>query len=95
MQLQINYLDRLGRRELVVVTDTHTYKADLVKGIFQCDAKIQQINTERDFTYIEQHKAVLNSDYSSLCSFNEGVEIVDLVENIEQSAQTKRWIYNG
>lgn len=95
VQLQINYLDRLGRREIVVVTDEHTYKADLIKGIYQCDDEIRQIKTEKDFTYIEQHRAVLNNDYDNLCTIEEGIGVVELIESIEHSVQIKGWVNHG
>lgn len=92
VQLQINYLDRVGRREIVVVTDEHTYKVDLINGIYQCDDEIQNIDAERDYTYIEQHRAVLNNDYDNLCTLEEGIGVVELIESIEQSVQIKGWI---
>lgn len=95
VQLQINYLDRLGRREIVVVTDEHTYKVDLINGIYQCDDEIQNIEAERDFTYIEQHKAVLNNDYDNLCTIEEGIGVVELIESIEHSVQIKGWVNHG
>ncbi|WP_410770674.1 Gfo/Idh/MocA family protein [Fontibacillus sp. BL9] len=94
IQVQINYLDRYGRRELIVVTDEHTYKADLVGGRYQCDDQIFEITVERDFTYIEQHKAILSDDRTYLCSFEEGVEVMRLIEAVEVSAQSKGWVEN-
>lgn len=94
LQVQINYLDRHGRRELIVVTDEHTFKVDLVNGKYQCDDQIINIKVERDFTYIEQHKAILSSNRTYLCSYEEGVEVMRLIEAIEISAQSKGWVEN-
>lgn len=94
IQLQINYLDRLGRRELIVVTDEHTYKADLVNGKYHYDDQSFDMRVDRDFTYIEQHKAVLNDSHTYLCSYEEGVEVLRLIEAIEASSLIKGWVEN-
>ncbi|MNJ66833.1 hypothetical protein D3C77_629470 [compost metagenome] len=50
------------------------------------------MTVEKDFTYIEQHQAVINNDYRYLCTFKEGIEIVEMIETIEQSVRIKGWV---
>ncbi|KWX85125.1 hypothetical protein AMQ83_26620, partial [Paenibacillus riograndensis] len=94
IQLQINYLDHLGRRELIVVTDECTYKADLVSGTYHCNGESELFRVNRDFTYLEQHKAVINNEFSNLCSFTQGIDIVQMIDYIEESVRIRGWVDN-
>lgn len=90
--LQLNYLDRVGRRELVIVTKLHTYRADLISGLLDCDGKIESFEVTRDRLLLAEHEAALSGDSSVLCSLAEGLTVVETVEAIEQAAETGGWI---
>ena len=60
VSLQMNYLDRSGRRE-ITITEAHTYHLDLVKNEYQKDQEaINSVTMERDETYRMQHIEMLN-----------------------------------
>lgn len=90
--VQLNYLDRIIHREITVNTDRHTYRADLVHGTLQVDDDKEELVAERDATYLSQHRAVLNGDYASLCSFAEGLAVVDMIDATERSFQSEGWV---
>ena len=93
--VQLNYLDRIGRRELLINTDLHTYKADLVKGILQVDDEVEVFKLNLDDTYWLQHETILaeNGDNARyLCSLEEGLEVMRMIEAVEKSAKEKAWI---
>lgn len=92
ISLSLNYLDQEPSRFLIVNTNEHTYRVDLVRNEFTKDGMVEQLNVDRDFTYIEQSKAILQKDYSQLCTFEEGLDIVKLIETIEQSNLKKQWV---
>ncbi|WP_197091347.1 Gfo/Idh/MocA family protein [Paenibacillus algorifonticola] len=92
--LQLNYMDRPGRREVVVVTDRHTYKADLTKASLERDGQVEYFQVERDFTYLAQHKAILNDTVEHVCSYDEGLQTVQMINSIEQAIVSKEWVYN-
>ena len=92
--VQLNYLDRITQRDIVINTDNHTYRADLVRGFLQVDDNKEVFLVDRDTTYQSQHRAVLNGDYEDLCSFSEGIAVVDMIEAAERSFQDKRWVEN-
>ena len=84
IQLQLNYLDRRHRREIIVLTTKHTYKLDLVNNAFFVDQRplegiIAEVNT-----YKEEMKAIIKGDFSSLCTFEEGLKTLRLIETIEK-----------
>ncbi len=90
--LQLNYLDRVGRRELVVVTKRHSYRADLIGGQLACDGDLETFEVDRDRLLIAEHQAALSGDSSVLCSLAEGLEVVETVEAIERAAETGGWV---
>lgn len=90
--LQMNYLDRVGRREVLVNTDRHTFLADLINGKLWMNENVQEFTVERDFTYKAEHEAVLEKNFGALCSFEEGMEVLSLVEAAEQASLEKKWV---
>ena len=90
--LQLNYLDRIGQRGLVVVTKRHTYRADLIGGQLACDGETEAFEVDRDALLLAQHRAALSGDASILCSFAEGMKVVETVEAVERAAATGGWI---
>lgn len=94
INVQMNYLDKMTKREIIINTDNHSMKIDLVNGFFQMDGNEEKIGVNRDTTYILQHKAILSGDEDSLCTLEKGNEVMRVLESIEKSAQLKRWIVN-
>jgi predicted dehydrogenase len=94
VNVQMNYLDMIVKREIIINTDNHSIKVDLVNGLFQIDGTVEKIETNRDMTYILQHKAILSKNEDNRCSLEKGNEVLIFLEAIEKSAQMKRWISN-
>jgi predicted dehydrogenase len=92
VSLQMNYLDRMTRRRVLVNTDDHTIEADLVQGSIMIDDKVEKMEIERDLTYREQHRAILDDRKDTLCTFQEGMEVMEMIHAIERSAREKQWI---
>lgn len=92
VSLHLNYLDRTARREIVVVGTVNTYKADLVKGSLELNGFSEVFPYDRDMTYREQHKAVIEGRRDQLCGLSEGVAIIELIGAIESSVERREWI---
>ncbi|MBK9161517.1 MAG: Gfo/Idh/MocA family oxidoreductase [Nitrosomonadales bacterium] len=92
INLQMNYLDRAGRRFILVNTDDHTIEVDIVKGMITVDRESDSFVIERDSTYRAMHQAVISGDERHLCSLEDGNEIMRLVEAIEHSAEKGTWV---
>lgn len=90
--LQMNYLDRLARRNLIINTEKHTIEADLIKGVITMDREIESFATGRDDTYRAMHEAVFAGSFDMLCTLDEGVEIVRLIEAAERAAKNREWV---
>lgn len=90
--LQINYLDRPGRRQIVVNAQEHTYAVDLMRGTFVCDGSEQTLAPQRDDTYLAQHRAMLADDAARLCSVAEAARVMQLIAAAEGAAERRSWI---
>ncbi len=91
--VQLNYLDRVTHREILVNTERHVIEVDLSQKTLRVDDQTEKFEVERDETYQLQHQAVLNGDHKYLCSFDEGIEVLKLIEASERSAYSKERIW--
>lgn len=90
--LQINYFDRPGRREIVVNTKRHTFRADLKSATVECDGEISSLPYQLDDTYRAQHVAMLAGDTARLCSLEEGVKVMRFLSACENAAFKGQWM---
>lgn len=89
---QLNYLDRLGGRDIVINTASRTLRADLVKGTLRVGDNEEHFSVERDDTYRAQHQAALGNRRDALCTAAEGAAVLDLIAAAEAAAATGRWV---
>jgi predicted dehydrogenase len=92
VSVQINYLDRPGRRQVIVNTVDHTYSADLIRGTLERDGRTQAFDVEADHTYRAQHRAILAGDTARLCSLAQGNRVMQLIAASERAASRGCWI---
>lgn len=92
--LQMNYLDHLTQRMLIINTNRETYKADFKSNTLQFNDEVIQFEVDRDDTYRSQHIAVLNEENEFLCTYKEGLNIVKMIEKAELASKEKVWVFN-
>ena len=90
--LQLNYLDRLARRSILINTSKHTIEADLIAGTMTIDREVETFDVARDDTYRLMHEAVLFGSTGSLCTLDEGLETLRLIEAAEMAAKRGAWV---
>jgi hypothetical protein len=90
--LQLNYLDRVGRRRILVNTEDHTYEADLVASRLMIDGITEVFVVERDHTYLELHRALLKGRLEDVCTFTEGLDVVRMIAVAEQAVVEQKWM---
>ena len=90
--LQVNYLDRLGRRNIIVNTADHTYEADLIGSTLSVDGNVEQIPCARDESYRAMHEALLAGQFDTACSVDEGLNTLELIKVARVSAKKMQWI---
>ncbi|HLB41809.1 MAG TPA: Gfo/Idh/MocA family oxidoreductase [Gammaproteobacteria bacterium] len=93
VNLHLNYLDRLIRREITINTQNNTIFIDFIKGIVSIDGAIQYRHSDNMMhTYLRQHQALINKDFDSFCSFTEGLSVVKVIEAAEKASTKKVWM---
>ena len=90
--VQMNYLDRRARREIIINLKDHSIKADLILNTMEIDDGTAKYETEKNSTYITQHQAILDDDYNDVCTLEQGVDVLKLIHAAEISAEKKVWI---
>jgi len=90
--VQMNYLDRVSRREILINTDKCTFKADLIAGTLQADGGTEHFKCDSDDTYRREHEAIAAGRVDELCSYEEGVDVLRLIEAAEKAAEKKIWV---
>ncbi len=89
--VQLNYLDRLGRRRIIVNTADHTYEADLVRSVLSIDREDLHFPVERDTTYRALHAAMLAGSAAQACSLQEGLDTLALCDAARDAASSGHW----
>ena len=92
VSVQMNYLDRKSRREIIINLKDHSIKADLIHNTLEIDGEVSEFEVERNLTYAIQHKAILNGDYSTACTLKQGVDILNLIHVAESASKKQKWI---
>jgi len=92
--IHMNYLDRCPNRKIIINTLGKTIIVDLINNYIQVNEQIKKINIERNDTYTAQHEAVLAKKFQCLCTLDEGLKTVKLIETIKTAIQTKGWVVN-
>lgn len=90
VSVAMNYLDRVPSRLLRIVGEESTIVADLVAATLACGDKTETFSIDRDATYAAMHGAAL-ADGAGVCTAQEGLDVVELIDAAERSASTGAW----
>jgi len=89
INVSMDYISKTPMRRLIIHTKTHTIEADMIKNtitIGAANANSQTIecqSIDRNYTYTKMHEAILNGSDDNVCSYTEGFNIVNIIENID------------
>ena len=92
VNIQLNYLDRLTRRTILINTNKHTIEADLINGVLTIDQDREVISVERDDSYIAMHDAIISNEMDSICTLEDGEEVLRLIKAAEAAAKYQKWV---
>lgn len=90
--VQLNYLDRTTRREMLVVGARHSYRVDLVSSVLEVDGVVEHFEVDRDHTYRAQHLAAISDRWDELCSFEQGIHVMETISAVERAAESEEWV---
>lgn len=90
--LQLNYLDNVPARSLRVLTSAGTYVVDLINMTIETAEGTCLVPGSTESTYYLMHQAFLAGDAEHLASFEQSQTIDNLVIDIEESAEQRKWV---
>lgn len=93
VSLTLNYLDRPAERRITVNTRDDTISADVVAGSLSLNRTPTHFKTERDQTYRDQHRAMLDREDTTVCTLKDAADVMLTIAAIERSAQEGQWVY--
>jgi predicted dehydrogenase len=94
VDLHVNYLDRMPRREIVINTHEKTISADFIQNTLHINDEKIHFELTRDDTYRAQMEDIIQETPSFACTFNEGQRVLQLIEALEKSSQQRKWIHS-
>lgn len=86
--VHMNYLDTTARREVTFLTDKGSIHADFIRGRLCGDGKDKTYATAGDDTYFAEHAAVRDGNHDALCSIDQGLDVVAMIDAAERAAQS-------
>ena len=90
--LQVNYLDRPGRRAILVQGAAGTLEADLIAGTLTRDGQPLALSESgRDPSEL-LHEALLNGDGGAACDAAQGQAVLRTISAAEAAVAEQRWI---
>ncbi|MDC0253337.1 Gfo/Idh/MocA family oxidoreductase [Bacteriovoracales bacterium] len=91
VNVSMNYIDKIGRREITIHTNKETIFCDLVNGTLKVNSNVEHLTLEKDFTYQKMHESFI-SEKGPLCSYKEGYDVLKVIEKAEESMKQKKWL---
>ncbi|GAB6087280.1 Gfo/Idh/MocA family protein [Alkaliphilus crotonatoxidans] len=93
VQVHMNYLDPVARREATLLTEGNSYRADLVNHRLQINDEVIQYQLQRDDTYEMEHRAILEGSFDKLCTWQQGLTVLKMVEAARKSLKEGGWVF--
>jgi hypothetical protein len=99
--VHLNALDHVGQRRLTLVGAARSVAVDLMAATvahrsLTDDAgaapTVEQHPADRDAVLAVMHSAALSGDAAALCTLDEGMALVRLIDAIERSVALGTWI---
>lgn len=92
VSVQMNYLDRKVRREIIINLKGNSIKADLILNTLEINGEVEKFEVEKNLMYTLQHKAIFSGDCNDVCTLEQGVEVLKLIHAAEAAADKQTWI---
>ncbi len=89
--VQLNYLDRVGRRQVIINSTEHTFEADLINSRLRVDGRDYHFPCERDVSYRAMHLAMLSGNPEHVCNVHEALDTLVLCNAAREAAFYGDW----
>ena len=92
VQCQMNYLDHNVRRDCTIQYEGGTLQLDFVGNQLIHNGTTEKFELERNEMFEAMHRAAWASHPQGLCSFEEAIQILKLIEASEKSSEEGCWV---
>lgn len=92
VSIQLNYLDRLSRRFFLINTARNTIQADLISDTLTINDQVESYPIDREQTYLAMHRAIQEGRTDTLCSLEDGLDVLRLIDAAEAAASHYTWV---
>lgn len=92
VSLQMNYLDQKARREVIINCESQSMKLDLINNKIEINDVVKEFHVDSNYSYREQHKAIINNDNKYLCTHEQGLAVLALIEKAEEASKKGVWL---
>ncbi len=89
---QLNYLDRNTRRDCTIHYEGGTLYLDFIGNRLTHNSIVQKTELERNAMFEAMHAAAWLPDVPGLCSFEEAVQTLQLIEAAEKASKEGCWV---
>jgi CMP-N,N'-diacetyllegionaminic acid synthase len=92
VHISLNYFTRKPIRQIIIDGEGISIQADLIANTIKLydrnePSELSWLEFERNNTYLEQHRSILNNDFSRVCTYKEGLETMRLIDCIKSFNQ--------
>ncbi len=95
VSLQVNYFDRVAKRQIFINGENLSIRADLIRGSLSAGEETYSFDIDRDVTYVDQLRALTCEKFQGLASRDQGMEILELIQAAEEASQKRTWVENS
>lgn len=92
VNLSLDYISKMSHRKLMVDTDEKSFELDLINNILitkdknSLEQKYEFPKLERNYMFEQMHKSILSNE-ESVCTFLEGMEVMETISKIQEQNQ--------
>mgnify|MGYP000305888549 CR=1 FL=1 len=88
INVTVDYISKTPIRRLIIHTLENTLEVDVINNSIviydkKSNKKVIDVNKEdRNYSYTKMHKSIINNHFNTACSFDEGKNIVNIIDSI-------------
>jgi predicted dehydrogenase len=91
VSISLNYLNKVPQRLIRINAEELTLTLDLVAGKLDLNGQLIEHRPDRDDQYTSQIDNFMNGNKNDLCSYIEGINIMEFIAQSEYSMKTNSW----
>lgn len=92
--VQLDYLSRVPMRKITIQTKKqNTILLNFIRGDLSVNGEVKyHVDCAIEETYVTQHKLMLKRNFSDFCDYQQGLDVVKLIDTIECAVGEKKWV---